>query len=163
MIREILEFLTQNCSNTILHSFFPLRRRRRHLSSISLLCVSEKQRKEGTHCGYRNSLLTLHDWCAVHNGYCCFSCFEWFVARTTSNQRLVYMFHTYESFSTTRSGFSIRCLFRVNEKSIDCLCRTRCDLRTVTIGVRSSFTCSSIHTIITHNSTHCAHTFHTEV
>lgn len=72
------------------------------------------------------------------------------------------MLHTYESFSTTRSGFSIRCLFRVNEKSIDRLCRTRCHFRTVTIGVRSSFTCSSIHTIITHNSTHCAHTFHTE-
>lgn len=24
--------------------------------------------------------------CAVHNGHCCFSCFECFVARTTSNQ-----------------------------------------------------------------------------
>lgn len=88
------------------------------VSNFLSLCFEKRNDEKKGHCGYRDtvrSLTALNDWCAVHNGYCCFSCFEWLSLRephrNESTRICIYMLFALSlsqhirSFSTTRSGF----------------------------------------------------------
>lgn len=83
---------------------------------VSLCFISTKRREKRAHTHTQtNTLVHSHElfatlssklthelftfahcthsiWCAVHNGHCCFSCLECFVARTTSNRIHAYVY-----------------------------------------------------------------------